>query len=103
LALSRKLYSDKDNASKTVNDLKLINVGSIVPVGEIPGRVITKYLRPPSSDKNNPQMLAGLLQCMLLCALPHEKKTIGECSKEEQMFMHDYVEDKLILSMRNSF
>lgn len=63
---------DKDNAPKTVNDLKLINAGKIlennktlaesrVPVGELPGGVITMHVvvRPPSSDKNGEKQLAN--------------------------------------------
>ncbi|TVU04001.1 hypothetical protein EJB05_50443 [Eragrostis curvula] len=57
---------DKDIAPKTVNDLKLINAGRIlennrtlaesrVPVGEVPGSVITMHVvvRPPQADKNS--------------------------------------------------
>ena len=60
------LLTDKDIAPKTVNDLKLINAGRIlennrtlaeshVPVGEIPGGVITMHVvvRPPQVDKNS--------------------------------------------------
>ncbi|KAH9295228.1 hypothetical protein KI387_038816, partial [Taxus chinensis] len=56
----------KENAPKTINDMKLINAGKIlensktlaesrVPVGELPGGVITMHVvvRPPSSDKNS--------------------------------------------------
>ncbi|GJN22298.1 hypothetical protein PR202_gb09853 [Eleusine coracana subsp. coracana] len=57
---------DKDIVPKTVNDLKLINAGRIlennrtlaesrVPVGEVPGSVITMHVvvRPPQADKNS--------------------------------------------------
>ncbi|XXG61292.1 hypothetical protein AAC387_Pa04g2987 [Persea americana] len=57
---------DKENAPKTINDVKLINAGRIlennktlaesrVSVGELPGGVITMHVvvRPPVSDKNN--------------------------------------------------
>jgi hypothetical protein len=60
------LIADKDIAPKTVNDLKLINAGRIlennttlaesrVPVGEVPGSVITMHVvvRPPQADKNS--------------------------------------------------
>ncbi|CAL5386154.1 unnamed protein product [Camellia sinensis] len=56
----------KDNAPKTINDVKLINAGKILennktlaesrlPIGELPGAVITMHVvvRPPFSDKNN--------------------------------------------------
>ncbi|KAF2291471.1 hypothetical protein GH714_024543 [Hevea brasiliensis] len=56
---------DKENGPKTVNDVKLINAGKILennrtlaesrmPVGELPGGVITMHvvLRPPMPDKN---------------------------------------------------
>ncbi|THG08594.1 hypothetical protein TEA_005436 [Camellia sinensis var. sinensis] len=58
--------SNKDNAPKTINDVKLINAGKILennktlaesrlPIGELPGAVITMHVvvRPPFSDKNN--------------------------------------------------
>uniref|UniRef100_A0A0E0K5A6 Ubiquitin-like domain-containing protein n=1 Tax=Oryza punctata TaxID=4537 RepID=A0A0E0K5A6_ORYPU len=57
---------DKEITPKTVNDLKLINAGRIlennrtlaesrVPVGEVPGGVITMHVvvRPPQPDKNS--------------------------------------------------
>ncbi|URE01307.1 hypothetical protein MUK42_19427 [Musa troglodytarum] len=57
---------DKEIAPKTINDVKLINAGKIldnnqtiaesrVPVGELPGGVITMHVvvRPPVLDKNN--------------------------------------------------
>eukprot|EP00252_Welwitschia_mirabilis_P002290 TRINITY_DN12200_c0_g1_i1.p1 TRINITY_DN12200_c0_g1~~TRINITY_DN12200_c0_g1_i1.p1 ORF type:complete len:125 (+),score=23.54 TRINITY_DN12200_c0_g1_i1:393-767(+) len=56
----------KENGPKSIGDLKLINAGKIlensktlaesrVPVGELPGGVITMHVvvRPPTSDKNN--------------------------------------------------
>lgn len=62
---------DKENAPKTINDVKLINAGKIlennrtlaesrVPVGELPGGVITMHvvLRPPLLDKDNEKTLA---------------------------------------------
>jgi hypothetical protein len=55
---------EKENGPKTLNDVKLINAGKIlennrtlaesrVPVGELPGGVITMHVvvRPPLSDK----------------------------------------------------
>ncbi|CAN6466021.1 unnamed protein product [Victoria cruziana] len=55
---------DKNNAPKTIHDIKLINAGKIlennktlaesrVPVGELPGGVITMHVvvRPPIPDK----------------------------------------------------
>ncbi|XP_077213069.1 membrane-anchored ubiquitin-fold protein 6 precursor isoform X2 [Tasmannia lanceolata] len=60
---------DKENAPKTINDVKLINAGKIlennrtlvesrVQVGEIPGGVITMHVvvRPPVLDKNNEKL-----------------------------------------------
>ncbi|XP_068642307.1 membrane-anchored ubiquitin-fold protein 3-like isoform X2 [Aristolochia californica] len=57
---------DKENAPKTIHDMKLINAGKIlennktlaesrVQVGELPGGVNTMHVvvRPPLSDKNN--------------------------------------------------
>ncbi|XP_042501723.1 membrane-anchored ubiquitin-fold protein 3-like isoform X1 [Macadamia integrifolia] len=62
---------DKENAPRTISDLKLIHAGKIlennrtiaecrVPVGELPGGVITMHLvvRPPLSDKNGEKQLA---------------------------------------------
>lgn len=59
---------DKEIAPKTVNDVKLINVGRIlensrtlaesrVPVGEVPGSVITMHVivRPPQSKNSEKQ------------------------------------------------
>jgi hypothetical protein len=56
--------TDKEIVPKTVNDVKLINAGRIlengktlaesrVPVGEVPGSVITMHVvvRPPQSNK----------------------------------------------------
>eukprot|EP01018_Ginkgo_biloba_P026149 Gb_40632 [translate_table: standard] len=61
----------KENAPKTINDMKLINAGKIlennktladsrVPVGELPGSVITMHVvvRPPLLDKNSEKHLA---------------------------------------------
>ncbi|KAG0497646.1 hypothetical protein HPP92_002078 [Vanilla planifolia] len=61
----------KEIAPKTINDLKLINAGRIlennrtlaesrVPVGELPGVVITMHVvvKPPAVDKNNEKQLA---------------------------------------------
>uniref|UniRef100_A0A0E0HL57 Ubiquitin-like domain-containing protein n=2 Tax=Oryza TaxID=4527 RepID=A0A0E0HL57_ORYNI len=63
---------DKEITPKTVNDLKLINAGRIlennrtlaesrVPVGEVPGGVITMHVvvRPPQPDKNSEKQLAN--------------------------------------------
>ncbi|XP_008790793.2 membrane-anchored ubiquitin-fold protein 3-like [Phoenix dactylifera] len=63
---------DKEIAPKTINDLKLINAGKIlennrtlaesrVPVGELPGGVITMHVvvRPPQLDKNSEKRLAN--------------------------------------------
>ncbi|XP_020255636.1 membrane-anchored ubiquitin-fold protein 3-like [Asparagus officinalis] len=62
----------KEIAPKTINDVKLINGGRIlennrsiaesrVPVGELPGGVITMHVvvRPPVPDKNNEKQLAN--------------------------------------------
>jgi hypothetical protein len=59
---------DKEIVPKTVNDVKLINAGRIlensktlaesrVPVGEVPGSVITMHVvvRPPQSNKSEKQ------------------------------------------------
>ncbi|XP_058096658.1 membrane-anchored ubiquitin-fold protein 3-like [Magnolia sinica] len=61
---------DKENAPKTINDVKLINAGKIlendkmlvesgVPVGKLPGGVITMHVvvPPPSLQKNNEKPL----------------------------------------------
>lgn len=61
--------TDKEVVPKTVNDVKLINAGRIlennktlaesrVPVGEVPGGVITMHVvvRPPQSDKSEKQL-----------------------------------------------
>ncbi|KAM0936873.1 putative Ubiquitin-like domain-containing protein [Dioscorea sansibarensis] len=63
---------DKEIAPKTINDIKLINAGKIledsrtlaesrVPVGELPGGVITMHVvvRPPLPDKHNEKQLAN--------------------------------------------
>uniref|UniRef100_A0A5B6YM42 Membrane-anchored ubiquitin-fold protein n=1 Tax=Davidia involucrata TaxID=16924 RepID=A0A5B6YM42_DAVIN len=60
---------DKENGPKTINDVKIINAGkilennktlaeSILPVGELPGGVITMLVvvRPPFSDKNSEKL-----------------------------------------------
>ncbi|KAK1313354.1 Membrane-anchored ubiquitin-fold protein 3 [Acorus calamus] len=57
---------DRENAPKTIHDVKLINAGKIlennqtlvesrVLVAELPGGIITMHVvvRPPLSDKNN--------------------------------------------------
>lgn len=57
---------EKENGPKTMNDMKLIHAGKIlennrtlaecrVPVGELPGGVITMHvvLRPPSTKNND--------------------------------------------------
>lgn len=57
---------ESENIPKTVNDVKLINAGKILdnnrtlaesrlPVGELPGMVITMHvvLRPPTLDKKS--------------------------------------------------
>lgn len=62
------LLTDKEIVPKTVNDVKLINAGRIlensktlaesrVPVGEVPGSVITMHVvvRPPQSNKSEKQ------------------------------------------------
>jgi hypothetical protein len=59
------MFTDKEIVPKTVNDVKLINAGRIlensktlaesrVPVGEVPGSVITMHVvvRPPQSNKS---------------------------------------------------
>ena len=74
---------DKDIAPKTINDLKLINAGKIlennrtlaesrVPVGELPGGVITMHVvvRPPQLDKNNEkQLLKDPKQNRCVCSI----------------------------------
>ncbi|XP_052203623.1 membrane-anchored ubiquitin-fold protein 6 [Diospyros lotus] len=60
---------DKENAPKTINDVKLINAGKILennktlaesrlPIGELPGGVITMHVvvRLPFSDKNTEKL-----------------------------------------------
>jgi len=60
---------EKENAPKTINDVKLINGGKILennktlaesrlPIGELPGGVITMHvvIRPPASDKNTEKL-----------------------------------------------
>lgn len=66
LLLNITLSTDKEITPKTITDVKLINAGKIlendqtlaesrVPVGELPGGVITMHVvvRPPQPDKNN--------------------------------------------------
>ena len=66
--------TDKDIVPKTLNDVKLINAGRIlennktlgesrVPVGEVPGGVITMHVvvRPPQSDKSGNALILLLL------------------------------------------
>ncbi|KAL4197596.1 hypothetical protein AMTRI_Chr04g251920 [Amborella trichopoda] len=63
----------KENAPKTINDVKLINAGKIlennktlaesrVPVGELPSGVITMlvHVRAPALDKNNENQQSDL-------------------------------------------
>jgi hypothetical protein len=65
LSVSQHFFIDKEIVPKTLNDVKLINAGRIlennktlgesrVPVGEVPGGVITMHVvvRPPQSDKS---------------------------------------------------
>ena len=65
--------TDKDIIPKTLNDVKLINAGRIlennktlaesrVPVGEVPGGVITMHVvvRPPQSDKSGIDLISLL-------------------------------------------
>ncbi|KAJ6801214.1 membrane-anchored ubiquitin-fold protein 3-like [Iris pallida] len=71
-AILSRWPEDKDITPKTINDVKLINAGRIlennrtlaesrVPVGELPGGVITMHVvvRPPVHDKNNEKQLAN--------------------------------------------
>ena len=57
---------DKENAPKSISDVKLINAGKILennktladsrlPIGELPGAIITMHVvvRPPVSDENS--------------------------------------------------
>ncbi|XP_058085035.1 membrane-anchored ubiquitin-fold protein 3-like [Magnolia sinica] len=73
---------DKENAPKTINDVKLINAGKIlennrtlaesrVPVGELPGGVITMHvvLRPPLSDKNNDKVKTDSPKSRCACSI----------------------------------
>jgi hypothetical protein len=70
------MSTDKEIVPKTVNDVKLINAGRIlensktlaesrVPVGEVPGSVITMHVvvRPPQSNKS------GMLTFPLVCSM----------------------------------
>jgi hypothetical protein len=72
----------KENGPKSVNDMKLINAGKIlentktlaesrVPVGELPGCVITMHVvvRPPTSEKASGNQLPSL--CLDLKSLAH--------------------------------
>jgi hypothetical protein len=67
------LTAEKGNGPKTINDMKLINAGKIlensktladsrVPLGEIPGSVITMHvvIRPPVIDKASGTRLPSL-------------------------------------------
>ncbi|XP_057469279.1 membrane-anchored ubiquitin-fold protein 6-like [Actinidia eriantha] len=60
---------DKENAPKSISDIKLINAGKILennktladsrlPIGELPGAVITMHVvvRPPVSDENSEKL-----------------------------------------------
>ncbi|XAR62198.1 hypothetical protein NMG60_11016862 [Bertholletia excelsa] len=77
-SLKEKIISqwpkDKENAPKTINEMKLINAGKILEnnktlaesrllIGELPGAVITMLVvvRPPASDKNNEKLQDDLL------------------------------------------
>lgn len=73
----------KEFAPKTINDVKLINAGKIlennytiaesrVPVGELPGGVITMHVvvRPPVPDKNS-GTLHDLYWLLLMIVLAH--------------------------------
>lgn len=66
LILTSFLAAEKESGPKTISDIKLINAGKVlensktlaesrVPVGELPGGVITMHVvvRPPPSDKPN--------------------------------------------------
>lgn len=72
-SLKEKIISqwpkESENIPKTVNDVKLINAGKILdnnrtlaesrlPVGELPGMVITMHvvLRPPTLDKKSEKL-----------------------------------------------
>ena len=67
---------DSENIPKTLNDVKLINAGKILdnnrtlaestlPVGELPGMVITMHvvLRPPTLDKKSRKCFFAFLLC----------------------------------------
>ncbi|CAM6094043.1 unnamed protein product [Calypogeia fissa] len=76
--------SEKENGPKTISDMKLINAGKVlennktlaesrVPVGELPGGVITMHVvvRPPCSDKASDKQLSdspktNKCQCTIL-------------------------------------
>lgn len=78
---------EKENGPKTINDVKLINAGKIlentrtlaesrVPVGELPGGVITMHVvvRPPLSDKISGNLYKSIMaQCLnhvVICLSP---------------------------------
>ncbi|KAH0923388.1 hypothetical protein HID58_023406 [Brassica napus] len=83
LKIIKRLYCGKkiddrnsENIPKTVNDVKLINAGKILdnnrtlaestlPVGELPGMVITMHvvLRPPTLDKKSRKCFFAFLLC----------------------------------------
>ena len=77
------MFTDKEIVPKTVNDVKLINAGRIlensktlaesrVPVGEVPGSVITMHVvvRPPQSNKSgNILSSSKLFQVIFLICL----------------------------------
>jgi hypothetical protein len=67
------LLTDKEIVPKTINDVKLINAGRIlengktlaesrVPVGEVPGSVITMHVvvQPPQSNKTGIDIISFL-------------------------------------------
>ncbi|KAJ3695786.1 hypothetical protein LUZ60_001163 [Juncus effusus] len=73
---------DKEIAPKTISDLKLINAGRIlennqtlsesrVPVGEVPGTVITMHVvvRPPQINKNNEKQGKNSSKQRCLCTI----------------------------------
>ncbi|CAF2271580.1 hypothetical protein HID58_014847 [Brassica napus] len=83
LKIIKRLYCGKkiddrnsENIPKTLNDVKLINAGKILdnnrtlaestlPVGELPGMVITMHvvLRPPTLDKKSRKCFFAFLLC----------------------------------------
>ncbi|XP_031493512.1 membrane-anchored ubiquitin-fold protein 3 [Nymphaea colorata] len=73
---------DKDNAPRSINDIKLINAGKIlennktlaesrVPVGELPGGIITMHVvvRPPAFDRNNEKPRADFQKNRCSCSI----------------------------------